>query len=269
MEYEPHRVGKRLDQCYGGCPGLSSLTEDYTVGGVRVKTIENHTGSTTDSLAETKSYTYLLPSGNGISSGELMHMPRYGLWLHYHIMNEQYNYEVDASLYTKECMPGLSRSPHVSYTDVQEHAADGSWTDYRFLGYEDLPDIYYDCSRYDVDTFSPRYLQHSSWCDDPTLDEFNHVNVPKMILRPASVDNSVFRGKLVQTTVHASDGSILSREINSYHIEPVDTVRTGQNELFALTSFPFICQTAQLVSTETRTYREGGMPALYADQPHL
>ena len=77
LQYEPHKYSTALRRvfAYDYAPTLINTLPERTAGGLRIKQIDNYTDNNT--LAE--STTYLYEKEVGLSSGTLIHFPRYGI----------------------------------------------------------------------------------------------------------------------------------------------------------------------------------------------
>lgn len=126
VTYQPHSYSKKLERSSATSflPFFKTLSSTFSdVGGVRVENVKTY--NTTDELISTKKYLYTEP--NGLSSGTLLHFPRYGI--KYYAQNNAFvKYSYYYSLYDLYQYAGT----HIEYSRVIEENTDGSKTVYNF-----------------------------------------------------------------------------------------------------------------------------------------
>lgn len=249
IEYEAHSASRRLDRIHLRAPVITENTSHLQPGGIRVRRLTDK-----DSSGETissRSFTYVDDSGN--SSGILMNMPLYAVYL-----NFQYGRSpISISGFTNGCTFNQTREGHIGYSKVQEHMPDGSVIEYEFNGYDNCPDDYdFDGVDMTVSKKTGRYLTYTV-TDDVALEAADkYLRLTALPL----TDRSTLRGKLIRKTVYASEGGRTMLTINySYSLPSVHTSDYYYNALLAIVRMPHTIYTAQLDSvTECTHFADGG-----------
>ena len=137
IEYEPHAYGTMVkrDASSAFLPYLSSnLQGTHAAGGVRVKSIKSY--DTDHTLWDSKSYIYV--NAEGVSSGILLNLPRYGI--QYYAVKAAYNKTV--KYYSLYDLYKYDKT-HIEYTTVTQVNQDASKVVYHYTNYNDYPDMVY------------------------------------------------------------------------------------------------------------------------------
>jgi hypothetical protein len=147
FEYEPHDYGKAVKHC----PTLNTSFDDYApvlieesdlAGGLRIKSIEDLDGNS--QLVSKRSYIYNYPENFDYtySSGILLKYPRYRILMPPVFRENVKKEEPSTNAYVIRddfCVYKYEKS-NVEYSCVLEKYDDGSYTEYMFSCYEDVPD---------------------------------------------------------------------------------------------------------------------------------
>lgn len=220
FEYESHEYGKAVKHC----PTLNTSLDDYAptlveesgiAGGVRIKSIEDF-DEHSQSVSK-RSYVYKYPESYDYtySSGILLKYPRYRIIIQ--AVNRNNINDVFSNAYVIRddfCVYKYEKS-NVEYRCVLEKYDDGSYTEYMFNCYEDIPDqIEYE-----------KYIEFQ-----PPLDTYkgqmspNHVNGAHNLLKTPTSFRSE-RGKLSSKIHYDSKLKSLSgvRYVYSYQSRFVES----------------------------------------------
>lgn len=152
FEYEPHDYGKAVKHC----PTLNTSLDDYAptlveesgiAGGVRIKSIEDF-DEKSQSVSK-KTYTYKTLD---ISSGILLKYPRYRIVMPMVTRKSGSSSDLVFIIRNDFCVYKYEKS-NVEYRCVLEEYDDGSYTEYIFNSYENVPDVleYEKYSEYQLD----------------------------------------------------------------------------------------------------------------------
>ena len=123
LEYEPHSYSKAFVRNYMNQFSGGFIDSTGTAGGLRIKEIKNYTAN--NAITNSKRYEY---TKNGISTGNLLHIPRYHINYSANTSGglEERNIDYYSSAITSY------GSPHIEYSSVTEYNNDGSRTEYTF-----------------------------------------------------------------------------------------------------------------------------------------
>lgn len=257
IDYEGNSASMLFERSMYDAPDFINNTTGQTVGGIRVRSVRNY------SNGEHWDISYSYSTTNGVSSGILFQMPRYGTSLGYYREMTFYNSDwglsttnarIIATGYTDECNKGMLRDPFIGYSLVRAFYEDGSETRYRFSGPDDYMDDYLDS--YAVDavhyTKTVESLRDSIVCDNGGKEM-----AAKAVL-PPTVDRKNMRGLLLEKKELDADGILQSRIVNHYREIVGFSTRSCFNNLV---SFAMIRQTwkcPQLDWTTEEKYEHDG-----------
>ncbi len=134
ISYEQHSVSSRIDKSTGRVPSFEWLSNDMSVGGVRVRMISNES----DGVSDYVEYSYSSFSHPSKSSGVLMYMPLYVMSIDYSIRTEGNQPVLLSSTgCTDECDSYRRNDPHIAYPNVRETFSNGSYNEYVFDDHQD------------------------------------------------------------------------------------------------------------------------------------
>ena len=195
IEYEAHSASGRMDRHGYEDPFLTSNPSIFHVGGVRVKSITDKDASGTVTGGE--QYTYQKSLFDSTSSGILMNMPLYAVYLDFSYGRT----EIMVSGFTNQCTFSQPREGHIGYTNVQEHHRDGSVTEYEFNSYSNCPDEFvYSVSNMNISKKTGHYVNHTT-NDDNAIDAAEkYIGISGL----PKVDRAALRGKLIRSTVYSA-----------------------------------------------------------------
>ena len=140
FEYESHDYGKAVKHC----PTLNTSLDDYApilveesgiAGGVRIKSIEDFDESSQSVSKKTYIYKVL-----DISSGILLKYPRYRVVLRGVNRNNPADFSDLAYVIRDDFNVYKYEKSNVEYSCVLEKYDDGSYTEYKFNSYDNVPD---------------------------------------------------------------------------------------------------------------------------------
>ena len=220
FEYESHDYGKVVKHC----PTLNTSPDDYApilveesgiAGGVRIKSIEDLDENSQSISKRTYIYEYPDNFDYTYSSGTLLKYPRYRIIVQTVSRNNINNACEDAYVIRDDFCVYKYEKSNVEYRCVLEKYDDGSYTEYMFNCYEDIPDqIEYE-----------KYIEFQ-----PPLDTYkgqmspNHVNGAHNLLKTPTSFRSE-RGKLSSKIHYDSKLKSLSgvRYVYSYQSRFVES----------------------------------------------
>lgn len=133
ISYEQHDCSQKVVRTNSSLfyPELVSLSQNESVGGVRVKQVTTFLpdGTPTDTVR----YEYQSVSNPDLSSGILINTPRYGI--RYTTTNNKFveRFNLCNSMYD-------FLQTHIEYSHVREYRSDAGHTDYFYSSYKDYPD---------------------------------------------------------------------------------------------------------------------------------
>ena len=123
LEYEPHSYSKAFVRNYMNQFSGGFIDSTGTAGGLRIKEIKNYTAN--NAITNSKRYEY---TKNGISTGNLLHIPRYHINYSANTSGGLDERNID---YYSSAITSYG-SPHIEYSSVTEYNNDGSRTEYTF-----------------------------------------------------------------------------------------------------------------------------------------
>ncbi|MCQ2143790.1 MAG: hypothetical protein MJY56_06950, partial [Bacteroidales bacterium] len=210
FEYEANDYSKAIvrDRSTAFTPQLRPMNSIIVCGGVRVKSIANYDA---DNRLLTKStYSYRMSENNGLSSGILLHYPRYKVDYSTRLQNA-----IQSSGPLEEHVEIASNNltrfgqRDMEYSEVLETDLDGNSTRYRFTSSDDwflMDRIYYG------NVSSDRLAEGSS-----SLTIANSVSTPATSLQ-------YLRGRLLSSLKYNNEGEIISCTENTYSYSPTDSI---------------------------------------------
>ena len=132
--YESHDCSQKVIRADSTrfLPWLIPLRHNEMVGGVRIKQVQTYQSDGTP--IDTVQYEYRSSSNSNLSSGILIHNPRYGIkYITSNKAVERFNLCNSIYDYTQT---------HIEYSHVREYKSSAGYTDYFFNTYDDYPDEY-------------------------------------------------------------------------------------------------------------------------------
>lgn len=248
IEYEAHCASRVVDSRFFESPFIAANVRQVQPGGARVKSVTDRDSS--GEITNSRHFTYVDGSGN--SSGILLRMPRYAVFLEFIYARSR----VGITGFTNDGTFCQTREGHIGYSKVQEHFPDGSVIEYEFSGYDNCPDDYdFEGVEMTISKKTGRYISYTV-DDDNALDEADKfiglTALPK-------IDRSTLRGKLIGKTTYESEGGrVLSRTSYSYSLSPVHTSDYYYNALLAIIEMPHTFYSPQLDTlTECTCFSDG------------
>ncbi|MCQ2163908.1 MAG: hypothetical protein MJZ04_01895 [Bacteroidales bacterium] len=231
ITYETHRVSKRINKQFsGGTASIDACSTPYEVGGVRVHSITDNSGSSSD----TRTFSYV--DMNGECSGVLSRMPLYrcNLYCTYTYGTSGPHFYINSKGYSNECSLLRSRDGHVGYSYVRTTYPDGSYDVMSFSTYDDpyMDDYEYGSSLV-IDKMI--YSVHDA-VNDPGTYDYDVVRIP-------SKDMSNMRGLLLSTDMYDADGRFKGVETNYY-----TEILRGQEHFYTNGVASFIYQSSMFAS---------------------
>jgi YD repeat-containing protein len=246
FEYESNdyrrRIGRNASDPVLVWPHVDLLSNNQIAGGLRVKKVTDYISSTS---AVTKEYLYsdTIDSVN-VSSGLMYNFPRY--------------YEV--VLYKDTPSPskwlfGTSRTDrpaylldqsYMGYSKVTERFADGSYAEYHFTDYEDVPDdVGYD----------------GVWLNEyNAARELNSIPVYADYFARVPQSLSRCRGKLKEKRIYNATGSLAETTEYTYNVNIASSKVSALKETFdSVYVYHSYVGNNPLVSTKHTTYSSSGI----------
>lgn len=183
FEYEPHSYGKRVER-NSSSAFLPTLTSNGgSAGGARIRLIQNF--SEDGVLSDEKEYRYTSDLNGSLSSGIMMHWPRY----QHGFKLGPANYQQTKLITTSSTVQSTSLdSYNVGYSKVFEIVPGKGYTEHNFTSYETHPDL--------LSSDVNNMRRYATTSQDPPDNEIIPLNLMKN-LDISPTDKSVLRGKLL------------------------------------------------------------------------
>ena len=262
-EYEPHTYRKLVTRDLTSeyhLPYLKSLDSTCIAGGLRVHKITDTAGNGVTSV---RTYSY---DDNGVSSGIMLNLPRYSEYVELSNVTIQ-QYEDKHSTSLPSC---TMDEPHIGYSKVTEHYADGSSISTSFTDFSEFPDI-------KGDLFMSNWLQVDE-DDYIPIAQITYPDDPYGLFFENPQSMSILRGRLKEKICYSSEGKPLKSENISYYGSSTDTtnvvksIRTCYGHAYVHNTFvgysPILMEKVETfyenndsIGTETSyTYNSDGQP---------
>lgn len=211
LHYEPNKYTTVLKRvlAYYYVPTLINVLPEKIAGGLRIKKIENYTNNNT--LAGITTYSY---EKGGISTGTLIHYPRYGIGYTAKLFadppytgNKIYNYNSLSDIWYYD-------KSHIEYSQITEKKSDDSKIIYHYPEYFNIPNTF------PTELHSVRIP--SKVCDSTiaffainNTRNYDYYKLIKNILKP---EQSMFfeRNRLIQKDIFDKNNVLLNSEKWSY-----------------------------------------------------
>jgi len=187
FEYAPHDYSKAVKRLHANAfnPTLIDENAPRICGGLRIKSINNY--SSDDTFKDSKEFEY---TNDGISSGILLHYPRYHI--KYSANSHQYT-EPNTYLWSENLVH--YSGTHIEYSKVTEKRSDGSRIEYNFTNSQN----HIDCTQPVGDSFEQ--IQGENWV-------LENAGIIRAIIAP-NISFQSLRGKLIKKDIFKSTNDIL------------------------------------------------------------
>lgn len=205
FEYESHNVSAKVNRNSetGFNAILQNLENNELTGGVRIKRIVHYDAD--GSMQDCNEYQYTL-IGSQLSSGIQLYMPRYALsYVRQHISSGFTDISNGIVPVTHHNVSSYGNS-NIEYSIVTEKHYDGSYTQYRFDSYRNLPDIII------TDNDGP-IMSRAFYYND-----YDNPALIKNIMTP-HISHRYLRGRMTDQYVYTADSTLRQHTHTDYVYE--------------------------------------------------
>lgn len=250
VEYEANDAGSLINYSMDTSPYYINNTDNFPIGGLRVKRKTNHAGDTFRSVA----YSYTHSRTDSTSSGTLSQMPRYLIIVSFYYVR---GFVTDCTLwsYALGVRSNMSSSNFIVYGNVTAHYDDGSSTQYSFHNNVD----FYTPSNspgYEILTETKHVFSVNDYYTNVNYDVSDNYDMYG-VCAPVIEDRSCLRGKLYKEQRYDANGELRYEKMLDYSDITIDSsdyiwYNNVTNFIGSRTKY----KTAQLLSTTERFYLE-------------
>lgn len=255
IEYEPNDAGKLLDWTMQEGEVIKNNDLGFKIGGIRVRCIKNHSKEPAG-VNDYVEYKYI-DRQTGKSSGTLLSMPRYALFLEFsysglpsYLPESEKGY---VAVYGDDSQYNFVRDCHIGYSYVQAYHPDGSFEEYQFIDYESCPDEYDGVCENNKSVQLVQCLAYPGF-DIRTISIHPLSRDKEKLFYPCTYDYSLVRGNEKAVRSYDKYGKLILETLKEYGCQELGYTTRYSDAVTSFFEYDPFCLWSYLKNTETTKY---------------